>query len=75
MPLGKVDFYLLQQQGQMKKVSYSIEDQSFNVHQYQYKIDRIYGVGSMPTEFGKNVLIANQILYKSGIIDPDDPSV
>lgn len=42
----------------MKKISYSIEDQSFNVHQYQYKIDRIYD-GLIPTEFGKNVFIAN----------------
>jgi hypothetical protein len=48
----------------MKKVSYSIKDKIFKEYQYQYKIDRVYK-DKAPTEFGKNVFIANQILYSS----------
>jgi len=34
MPKGKVDFYFLQQESFMKKVSYSIEDFSFNEYKF-----------------------------------------
>jgi hypothetical protein len=42
MPKGKVDFYLLQSLGFMKKVSYQIDSDTFNEYPFTYKIEKVF---------------------------------